>query len=310
MEFNSILVRGYCRSIFQEQMNPLLFSREPKEMKQRRIQDCWQERQNPFCMDMTFLITYTVLAKEEFYMWQKCIDILQKQEWRRYYIQSEYNNRHYESFFGMRAGAELDWFTGMVLKVRQESFNEYWELMNGIAMIFPWEREFVQNQGMIKIKDLLQVISKEENIILKSGKLLLLLIMAEFYQKQMARKDAWDKLEQVLFQGMEVYQNYQWSVRLDNLPKISKKLDENFKSHGIHPFRLQKYAHNMDEIPEFREMKEDDWKYMWQMVTAMEKYLEETEATYKRIRQMEEREKSGVNKKRRVPDGISCSKLQ
>lgn len=289
MEFSSILVHGYCRSIFQERMNPLLFSREPEEIKQRQIQERWRAKQTPFCIDTTFLITYTMLAKEEFYMWKKCIDHIRKEEWREFYIHSEYNNRHYESFFSMRAGAELDWFTGMVLKIRQESFDEYWELMNGIAMIFPWEREFVQNQAMIQIKDLLRIVAQEENIILKSGKLLFILIMAEFYHKQMTRKDAWNKLEEVLFLGMEVYQNDHWSVRSDNLPKISKKIDENFKSHGIHPFRLQQYTYNMEEVPEFQEMKEDDWRYMWQMVIAMEKYLKESEAHYKYSRQEEER---------------------
>ncbi|MBQ2800343.1 MAG: hypothetical protein IJF03_03015 [Lachnospiraceae bacterium] len=290
MEFSSILVQGYCRSLFQERMNPLLFSRESREVKQKKMQEWWQVRQHPFCVDTTFLVTYTLLSKEEFYIWKKCIDYHQKQEWRKTYIQSEYNNRHYESFFGMRASAELDWITGMVLKIRQKSFHEYWELMNGIAMIFPWERQYIQSQGMIWIKDLLQLVSKEDNIILKSGKLLLLLIIAEFYQKQMTRKDAWNKLEEVLFLGMEVYQNYQWSVRLDNLPKISKKIDENFRRHGIHPFRMQQYAPASEEVPEFQEMKEEDWKYMWQMVTAMEKYLEEAEADYKHQRKKEEQE--------------------
>lgn len=290
MEFSSILVQGYCRSLFQERMNPLLFSRESREVKQKKMQEWWQVRQHPFCVDTTFLVTYTLLSKEEFYIWKKCIDYYQKQEWRKTYIQSEYNNRHYESFFGMRASAELDWITGMVLKIRQKSFHEYWELMNGIAMIFPWERQYIQSQGMIWIKDLLQLVSKEDNIILKSGKLLLLLIIAEFYQKQMTRKDSWNKLEEVLFLGMEVYQNYQWSVRLDNLPKISKKIDENFRRHGIHPFRMQQYAPASEEVPEFQEMKEEDWKYMWQMVTAMEKYLEEAEADYKHQRKKEEQE--------------------
>lgn len=289
MEFSSILVHGYCRSIFQERMNPLLFSREPGEIKQRQVQERWRAKQTPFCIDTTFLITYTMLAKEEFYMWKKCIDYVWKEEWREFYIQSEYNNRHYESFFGMRAGAELDWFTGMVLKIRQESFEEYWELMNGIAMIFPWEIKFVQSHSMIQIRDLLQIVAKEENIILKSGKLLLILIIAEFYHKQMTRQDAWNKLEEVLFLGMEVYQNHQWSVQSDNLPKISKKIDENFRSHGIHPFRLQQYTLNMEEVPEFQEVKEDDWRYMWQMVIAMENYLKESEAHYKYSRQEEER---------------------
>lgn len=289
MELSSILVHGYCRSIFQERMNPLLFSREPGEIKQRQVQERWRAKQNPFCIDTTFLITYTMLAKEEFYMWKKCIDYVRKKEWREFYIQTEYNNRHYESFFGMRAGAELDWFTGMVLKIRQESFEEYWELMNGIAMIFPWEIKFVQSHPMIQIKDLLQIVAKEENIILKSGKLLLILIIAEFYHKQMTRQDAWNQLEEVLFLGMEVYQNHQWSVQSDNLPQISKKIDENFRSNGIHPFRLQQYTYNIEEVPEFQEMKEDDWKYMWQMVIAMEKYLKESEAHYKYSRQEEER---------------------
>lgn len=283
MEFSSILVQGYCRSIFQERMNPLLFSREPREVKQRQMQERWKAQQNPFCIDITFLVTYTLLAKEEFYLWKKCFDRAQREKWRKFYMESEYNNRHYESFFGMRAGVELDWLTGMVLKVKQESFHEYWELMNGIAMIFPWERKYVQSKGMIPIKELLQIVAKEENIIIKSGKLLLLLIMAEFYHKQMTRRDAWNMLEEVLFAGMEVFQNYQWSVRLDNLPKISKKIDENLKNHGIHPFRLQQYTYAAEEAPEFHEIKEDDWKYMWQMVTAMEKYLQETEMDYKQF---------------------------
>ena len=122
MEFSSILVQGYCRSLFQERMNPLLFSRESREVKQKKMQEWWQVRQHPFCVDTTFLVTYTLLSKEEFYIWKKCIDYHQKQEWRKTYIQSEYNNRHYESFFGMRASAELDWLTGMVLKIRQKSF--------------------------------------------------------------------------------------------------------------------------------------------------------------------------------------------
>ena len=143
---------------------------------------------------------------------------------------------------------------------------------------------------MISIKDLLGLVSKEDSIILKSGKLLILLIIAEFYQKQMTRKDAWNKLEEVLFSGMEVYQNHQWSVRLDNLPKISKKIDENFKRHGIHPYRLQKYSNTMEEIPKFQEMQEEDWNYFWQMVTAMEKYLQEAEEEYKRERKIEEKE--------------------
>lgn len=284
MEFSSILVQGYCRSIFQERMNPLLFPREPKEIKQRQMQEYWKAQQNPFCIDITFLITYTLLAKEEFYLWKNCFDRVQQEEWRKFYIKSEYNNRHYESFFGMRASAELDWLTGMVLKIKQESFHEYWELMNGIAMMFPWERQFLQNQGRIQIKDLLQIVAKEENIILKSGKLLLLLIMAEFYHKQMTREDAWNKLEKVLFAGMEVFRNYQSSVRLDNHPKIRKKIDENLKSHGIHPFRLRQYTYTTEEVPEFQEIKEEDWEYMWQMVIAMERYLEETETDYKYCR--------------------------
>ncbi len=281
MEFSSILVHGYCRSIFQERMNPLLFPREPGEIKQRRLRDCWKAQQSPFCIDVTFLMTYTLLATQEFYLWKKCFDCAQKKEWRKFYMQSEYNNRHYESFFGMRESVDLDWITGMVLKVKKESFHEYWELMNGIAMMFPWQRQFVQGQGMIQIKDLLQFVAKEENIILKSGKLLLLLIMAEFYHKQMIREDAWNKLEEVLFAGMKIFHNYQSSVCSNHLPKISKKIEENLKSHGIHPFRLQQYSYTTQEVPEFQQIKEDDWEYMWQMVTAMERYLEEAETDYR-----------------------------
>ena len=295
MRYNGILVQGYCRDEFQSQMNPMESVFEEKERKYEKqksgFEDCLEARRMNFYMDVTFLTVYGLVSREEFFLWMECIEHQQKERWRELYYLSEYNNKQYEAFFDMRAGAEVEWLTGMLVRIKQGGQKEYWELMNGIAMIYPWERRYIQKRSVIKIEELLCVVKSEENEILKAGKLLMLLLMAEFYHKQITRNDIWNRLEIVLWKGLEFYQRNQWSVDRENPFEFRKILEDNFMKHGIHPIRLQKYVYPMEEVPVFEEkLTEENWNYLWQMMWALQECIKENKEDYKILKQRVEKQ--------------------
>ena len=295
MNYNGILVRGYCRDELQRQMNPMESIFEGKERQyeeqEYKLENYLKERRMNFYMDITFLMVYELLSKEEFFLWMEYVKNQKKEKWRTIYYLSEYNNKQYESFFDMRSGAEAEWLTGMLVKIKQGGQKEYWELMNGIAMIYPWERQYIQKRNVIKIEELLYIVRKEKNEILKAGKLLILLVMTEFYHKQITRNDVWNKLETVLWKGLEFYQRNQWSVEQKNPFDFRKIVEANFMKHGIHPIRLQKYRNPLEEIPTFEEKAvEENWTYLWSMVGALQKCIKEDKEEYKQLKQKADRE--------------------
>lgn len=295
MNYNGILVRGYCRDELQKQMNPMesIFDKKERQYEAQgyKAENYLKERRMHFYMDITFLVVYELLVKEEFFLWMEYVKNHKKEKWRTVYYMSEYNNRQYEAFFDMRAGAEAEWLTGMLVSIKHGEQQEYWELMNGIAMIYPWERQYIQKRNVIKIEELLYIVRKEKNEILKAGKLLILLVMAEFYHKQITRNDAWNKLETVLWKGLEFYQPNQWSVDQKNPFEFRNMVEENFMKHGIHPIRLQKYMYQLEKIPPFEEKTvEENWTYLWSMIGALQKCIKEDKEEYKLLKQKADRE--------------------
>ena len=173
----------------------------------------------------------------------------------------------------------------MLVRVKQGGQGEYWELMNGIAMMYPWERQYIQKRNVIKIEELLYMVRKEKNEILKAGKLVILLVMAEFYHKQITRNDAWNKLETVLWKGLEFYQRNQWSVDQKNPFEFKAAIEKIFMKHGIHPVRMEKYRYSPEEIPVFEEkVVEENWTYLWQMILALMKCIKENREDYGQLK--------------------------
>ena len=165
MNYNGILVKGYCRDEFQRQMNPMesIFDEKDRKYEEQeyKLESYLKERRMNFYMDITFLMVYELLSKEEFYLWMDYVKNQRKEKWRTLYHLSEYNNSHFESFFNMRACVEAEWLTGMLVRVKQGGQGEYWELMNGIAMMYPWERQYIQKRNVIKIEELLYMVRKD-----------------------------------------------------------------------------------------------------------------------------------------------------
>lgn len=304
MNYNGILVLGYCRDIFQRQMNPMesIFDKKDRQYEEYEYKlECYlKERRMNFYMDVTFLMVYELLSKEEFYLWMEYVKNRRKEKWRNIYYLSEYNNRHFESFFDMRAGVEAEWLTGMLVRIKQGGRGEYWELMNGIAMMYPWERQYIQKRNVIKIEELLNLIKKENNEILKAGKLIILLVMSEFYHKQITRNDGWNKLETVLWKGLEFYQRNQWSVDQKNPVEFKKIVEKIFMKHGIHPSRIKKYSYLPKEIPVFEEkVAEENWIYLWQTLLTLMECVKMDKEDYKqlKLRADEESEKNKETQK-------------
>lgn len=280
MKFDNILTNGYCRCALQEKL--VFWQGAMGVSKKERGQQLIKTRENPFCVDVTFLVSYTLLAKEEFFLWQNKVSLEAKKEWRRTYLLSKYSNKIYEAFFDMRATADLDWLTGMMIKIKQGKRKEYWELMNGISFSFPWEQRYIEKKGIIPLEELIELAEQEEDKILRAGKLLILFILVEFYQKQIPKSEAWNRVDYIIMEGMELY--YCGQDKNDNkngrVKRFQKTLNDNFLKHGIHPNRLKKYAPKDGELPEYQSIKPEEWIYLWKMVTALEKCLSENKRMY------------------------------
>lgn len=278
----SILETGYCSCALQEKLSLI---RENTGNECCGIYDKGQRylknRENPFCVDVTFLIAYSLLKKEEFFCWQEKVPIKAKVEWRKSYLLSKYHNEFYECFFDIRGAADLDWLTGMMIKIKQGGRKEYWELLNGISQSFPWEHQYIEKRGQIQLESLLEIADREENIILKAGRLLILFILIEFYQKQIPRSEQWHRADYMIMTAMEVYQcSNSNHIFIKKDKQFQRIVNENFLSHGIHPVRLQKYVPLKGEFPEYQRVKREDWEYLWSMIIALEKCICDNKKLY------------------------------
>lgn len=282
MELDNILTNGYCGCNLQEKFSLWQTMARKENVKRERGQKFIKDRENPCCIDVTFLVSYTLLAKEEFFLWQNTVSLEAKQEWRRTYLLSKYSNKMYEAFFDMRAAADLDWLTGMIVKIKQGKRKEYWELMNGISFSFPWEQRYIEKKGIIPLEELIEIAEQEVDIILRAGKLLILFILVEFYQKQIPRSDRWNYVDYIIMEGMDLY--YCGYKKVSGVNKRARKfqtlLNDNFIKNGIYPNGLEKYMLMNGEVPEYQHIRQEDWVYLWKMVTALEKCLCENKRMY------------------------------
>lgn len=285
MDGASILETGYSSCALQEKLSlmggNLGVTQNNFGIKVSKSQRYLKHRENPFCVDVTFLIVYGLLEKEEFFRWQERIPVSAKGEWRKIYLLSKYHNEFYECFFDIRAAADLDWLTGMMIKIKQGGRKEYWELLNGISVSFPWEHQYIEKQSQIRLEALLEIADREDNVILKAGRLLILFILIEFYQKQILRSEQWNRVDHIILTAMELYQQNPFensSVKKER--RFQMMVNKNFLTHGIHPSRLQKYVSIESEVPEYEKVKREDWVYLWNMVTALEKCLCDSKRMY------------------------------
>lgn len=292
MKENSILSQGYCLCSLQENLCfPSAYQgkvpkrRQPQWMRQSAV---LRKRENPFCVDVTFLLVYTLLSKEGFYLWQREISAKAKQQWKKLYYRSEYNNSRYEAFFDMRQAAELDWLTGIFIKIRQGGVKEYWKIINGIAGIFPEEQRFMERREHLGLEELLRKVWREENAILQAGRLLILLILAEFYQVHVSRKDWWSEVDGMVLRGMSCYQGYHREKNSNKQPKrCLQVVEDSLWSQGIHPLRLQKYPVAPKELPKYQAVQPEDWKDMWNVILALEKCICEDTRIYKKLKEQD-----------------------
>lgn len=290
MEETSILSQGYCLCTIQEN---LCFTKTKRGEVSDGAQPQWlreapvlRKRENPFCLDVTFLLAYSLLSREEFYQWQEQIERSTKREWGKLYYRSEYHNDRYESFFDMRQGADLDWLTGMMIKVHQGGRKEYWKILNGIAWIFPEEQKFMENHKQLRLEEILRKACGDKNEILQAGKLLILLILAEFYQVHISKKDWWSEVERMILHGMSYYQGQEKIQGIYTGVRWCRKvMEDSLRSHGIHPLRLQKYKVRDEELPKYHIVQQDDWNYLWKTVIAMEKCICENGRMYKQLKE-------------------------
>lgn len=304
MDGASILETGYSSCALQEKLSVIGGSLEAENdcgRKESRSQRYLKHRENPFCVDVTFLVVYSLLEKEKFFRWQERIPVRAKGEWRKLYLLSKYHNEFYECFFDIRAAADFDWLTGMMIKIKQGGRKEYWELLNGIAVSFPWEHQYIEKQSQIQLEALLKIADREDNVILKAGRLLILFILIEFYQKQILRSEQWNRVDYIIMTAMEIYQhgNLESSfVRKDK--RFQTMVNKNLLCHGIHPNRLQKYISIESEIPEYQKIKREDWVYLWNMVTALEKCLCDSKRIYRELKRSIEKKslENGSQKER------------
>ena len=291
MDSENILTKGYCRCTLQEKFFVRQFATEMETMKKGRGERVTKIRENPFCIDITFLISYTLLAKEEFFLWQAKVSPKAKQEWRKTYLLSKYRNEMYEAFFDMRAAADLDWLTGMLVKIRQGKRKEYWELMNGISFTFPWEQRYIEKKNMIPLEELIKIAEQEEDVILRAGKLLILFILVEFYQKQIPKSELWNRVDYIINEAMELYY-YGYDNKCESnrsKRKFQNLLNKKLLKHGIHPNGLKKYTVMEWEIPEYQNIRKEDWVYLWKMVMALEKCICENKRMYWELKRTLER---------------------
>ncbi|MDE6312518.1 MAG: hypothetical protein K2M46_02690 [Lachnospiraceae bacterium] len=297
MKETSILTQGYCLCTIQEN---LCFTKTKKGAVGDGYYTEWlpetpvmRRRENPFCMDVTFLLAYILLSKEQFFQWQEGIDRIAKQEWGKLYYQSEYHNATYEAFFDMRSGADLDWLTGMMIKVRQGGFKEYWKLLNGIVWIFPEEHKFMEQHPYLRLEEIIARACKEKEEILQAGKLLILLILAEFYQVHISKKDWWNEVDRLVIQGILYYQGQgRWKNTYRTARQCRQIMEESLRSHGIHPLRLKKYKIRTEELPVYAKIQREDWNYLWKTVFAMEECMRENGKMYKRLKERGDRQDS------------------
>lgn len=291
MKENSILSQGYCLCTLQEN---LCFASAYTGKKDRR-QSNWvrqapilRKRENLFSVDVTFLLVYTLLSREAFYPWQKEISLSVKQQWKKLYYRSEYCNRRYEAFFDMRQAAELDWLTGIFIRIRQGGVKEYWKIMNGVGRIFPEEQRFMERREHLDLEEILRKVWREPNEILQAGKLLILLILAEFYQVHVSKRDWWSEVDRIVRKGMGCYQGYGRGRHTCNeTDRCLQVVEESLCSQGIHPMRLQKYPVAKEEVPQYQAVKQEDWNDMWSIIIAMEKCICEDTKIYRKLKEQD-----------------------